>query len=603
MCTKITFSVARSRVLTKLVIALALVLGATFAFSTITYADSLTQLDSSVYAINRTTPSQEYVIGIYPYTTLATFISNFSNSPSGLEVFDETGLVQITDPTDIIATGMKVNLVVASVTEESLTIVVRGDVNGDTVITSADVTHVKKYITGIEIPDHYQFLASELIHDGYITSDDPTILSEYISGSVTADAFNPAPPAQPPLITSTSPSTSTTGETITISGLRFADASAITIGGTACASFSIINATTATCVLPAKSPGTYAIAMTNPVGSSNANVAVGYMLSLSITAPTVDQVLPAGTTSTALTVTTNANTTCKYGTTNQPYALLTNTFSATGATAHSANITGLANGTDYTFYVACSTTVDDMTTTTATVAREFSVDVPAGPPDLGLMQNLTNANCPTTLSYAQDARNNQSYYVQKIAGLCWMLSNLRYAGGGTNTFGDTKTIKERPSGNPVYTPAEWMNAGGSTDFANTDAFDGFFGYVYNWCAAMGGQSNACNSTSTTGFNTSTSICPAGWRLPTGGSGGEFAVLNNTVNGGLTDTDAGLRANFLTVYAGFYWAFGGMIPDGSHLWSSTGDYANSAHQMLSRPDEVSPATSLGKSYASSVRCVR
>src|SRR5207344_1605277 len=61
--------------------------------------------------------------------------------------------------------------------------------------------------------------------------------------------------------------------------------------------------------------------------------------------------LTAGTTQTPLSLTTDENATCRYATTaGVAYASMTNTFSTTGATAHSTTVTGLANGGSYSFF-------------------------------------------------------------------------------------------------------------------------------------------------------------------------------------------------------------------------------------------------------------
>ena len=57
------------------------------------------------------------------------------------------------------------------------------------------------------------------------------------------------------------------------------------------------------------------------------------------------------------------------------------------------------------------------------------------------MQTITTASCPTSRTLALDARDNRTYWVQKLSdGKCWMLTNLAYAGGGSNTYNDVKTI-------------------------------------------------------------------------------------------------------------------------------------------------------------------
>ena len=65
-------------------------------------------------------------------------------------------------------------------------------------------------------------------------------------------------------------------------------------------------------------------------------------------------VLPAGTTQTTLSVNTNENANCRYATTTGvPYGSMPNTFSTTGGTAHSTPLTGLVNGSNYSYYVRC----------------------------------------------------------------------------------------------------------------------------------------------------------------------------------------------------------------------------------------------------------
>jgi len=65
-------------------------------------------------------------------------------------------------------------------------------------------------------------------------------------------------------------------------------------------------------------------------------------------------VLPATATQTTLSLTTDENATCRYGTTpGVAYNSIPNTFSSTGGTAHSTQVTGLVNGNNYNYYVRC----------------------------------------------------------------------------------------------------------------------------------------------------------------------------------------------------------------------------------------------------------
>ncbi|MDR3559388.1 MAG: fibronectin type III domain-containing protein [Candidatus Pacebacteria bacterium] len=64
--------------------------------------------------------------------------------------------------------------------------------------------------------------------------------------------------------------------------------------------------------------------------------------------------LSSGTSSTTLSLKTDESATCKYGTEiSVPYDSMANAFTTTGGTSHSTNITGLAAGTDYVYYVRC----------------------------------------------------------------------------------------------------------------------------------------------------------------------------------------------------------------------------------------------------------
>ena len=86
--------------------------------------------------------------------------------------------------------------------------------------------------------------------------------------------------------------------------------------------------------------------------------------------------LAAGTTQTSLSLTTDEGATCRYATTaGVAYAAMTNTFTTTGATAHSTAVTGLANGGSYGFFVHCQDGAANSSTNDFTIG--FSVALPA----------------------------------------------------------------------------------------------------------------------------------------------------------------------------------------------------------------------------------
>ena len=67
--------------------------------------------------------------------------------------------------------------------------------------------------------------------------------------------------------------------------------------------------------------------------------------------------LAAGTTQTALTLSTNENATCRYASSaGVAYGSMPNTFTTTGGTAQATTVTGLVDGGSYNYYVRCQDT-------------------------------------------------------------------------------------------------------------------------------------------------------------------------------------------------------------------------------------------------------
>lgn len=229
------------------------------------------------------------------------------------------------------------------------------------------------------------------------------------------------------------------------------------------------------------------------------------------------------------------------------------------------------------------------------------------------IQTITAANCPTTRTQVQDARDSHTYWVQKLGGnKCWMLTNLGYAGGGTNTYNDTKTLT---NGTNSYAPtaatASYYVTPSTTNFtteptapSTSTTGSGQYGYLYNFCGANGGQTGngACSSTDSTAVNTTISICPSGWRLPTG-NGGEFGALNTAINGGLTNTDAGLIGTPWLAQRGGYWeVYFSLQGSNGYYWSSTQYSAASAYSLYFYSTVANPTNFYYKFYGLAVRCI-
>lgn len=84
----------------------------------------------------------------------------------------------------------------------------------------------------------------------------------------------------------------------------------------------------------------------------------------------------SGTTSVNMTLTTDENATCKYGTSSGvAYASIASTFSTTGSTSHSQTIGSLSDGNSYTYYVRCQDSSTNANTTDYSIS--FSVSSPS----------------------------------------------------------------------------------------------------------------------------------------------------------------------------------------------------------------------------------
>ena len=104
------------------------------------------------------------------------------------------------------------------------------------------------------------------------------------------------------------------------------------------------------------------------------------------------------------------------------------------------------------------------------------------------------------------------------------------------------------------------------------AGSGKIGVYYNYCAASAGSYCYGNGTSagSSSGNATSDICPAGWRMPTGGSSGEYKALYSHYSTTQTATDpASLQYNLSTPLSGDFYD-GSAYDQGyyGYFWSST-----------------------------------
>ncbi|MDR0979981.1 MAG: hypothetical protein LBM12_02405 [Candidatus Nomurabacteria bacterium] len=230
------------------------------------------------------------------------------------------------------------------------------------------------------------------------------------------------------------------------------------------------------------------------------------------------------------------------------------------------------------------------------------------------IQTITAANCPTARTRVVDARDGATYWIRKVGDLCWMETNLAYAGGGSNYYGDMVPVMVQgtASADATFTNARYFIPTGANRTSGTANPSpningtGQYGYLYNWCAAMGSQAAACQNGAATqpnqGANDGTNIynvCPAGWRLPTGGNGSELGTLATTFGGNAT----GMLTKGLYMKAG-YWSSGSFsyLGQAGKYWTSTVASSDAAYHLDFMSGSTTVNTAFSKRNGQAVRCV-
>ena len=259
-------------------------------------------------------------------------------------------------------------------------------------------------------------------------------------------------------------------------------------------------------------------------------------------------------------------------------------------------------------------------------------------PSAGDMQNWNGCSSlgQGEVTALKDSRDNNVYAVAKLAdNKCWMMENLRLADKDvnnndiilsssnthnpslplTNTWwyssandSDTAPTSYHLSSPIDPTQTNWCTTNSSNcddqsmlDINNTTLFTNntsssyraynnvySYGNYYNWYSATAGHGKYGNSYESN-FTAPGDICPAGWHLPTGISGGEFYNLNTVINSGSTSVSTGLRAypaNF--VYSGYVNSTSITFRNTyGHYWSSAANNETHAYVLSFDDGDVYP----------------
>ena len=250
-------------------------------------------------------------------------------------------------------------------------------------------------------------------------------------------------------------------------------------------------------------------------------------------------------------------------------------------------------------------------------------------PIVHYMQDLNPALCTTTPMTVVDKRDNKEYTIAKLAdGNCWLLENLRLdisdpsvqaklTSATTNATDETLNYLKNGGGSGQY-PANGVIAktasGGSwaddyanpyiaTQYENTiqpasgSSPAGKIGIYYNFCAASAGS--YCYAINASSGDASQDICPSGWRMPTGGTSGEYQALYTAYSSNVTNFQSALSTPLSGVFysgtAGNQGTYGG-------FWSPTRYSDNSMFSLYVGSSSVNPQRNLNRSYGFSVRCI-
>ena len=289
-----------------------------------------------------------------------------------------------------------------------------------------------------------------------------------------------------------------------------------------------------------------------------------------------------------------------------------NSWTASGGTITSD--TSASGGYGYYYYRAQAGV-----TNTATISAKS-----LGTTSSTTMQNLSASSCTHAPSAVKDSRDNEVYYIQRLAdGKCWMLENLRL--GSTSTIALT-TSNTNSSGNYTLpasgtvcfaTTANCDSSGDSTHTGYTVAAintvsktttttgygpgRNYVGVYYNYCAASAGT--ICSDSNSS--NASYDICPAGWKMPTtsssNNSAGSYYYLYNT---GYKANHTAFRYALSTPLSGFIYNDSVRNQDSAgYFWPATRSGNTTMYYLLVNSSNVGPTNTSGSRYdGMSVRCI-
>ena len=173
--------------------------------------------------------------------------------------------------------------------------------------------------------------------------------------------------------------------------------------------------------------------------------------------------------------------------------------------------------------------------------------------------------------------------------------------GNTNEATGVNIIRMHDNGSTWVTPT----IQGANSTVNTTGIPPsqtqYIGNYYNWYTATAGSGTYSTDTNVIAVQ---SICPKGWRLPTGGA--VNAATGNGESQQLYDVYSNYN-NFISATSAVlsgHWTATAAGDQGSNgvWWSSTAHSAVFAYGLYLSPSGIGPLSSSGKGNGRSVRCI-
>ena len=226
--------------------------------------------------------------------------------------------------------------------------------------------------------------------------------------------------------------------------------------------------------------------------------------------------------------------------------------------------------------------------------------------------NIINGMVTEQVYRVKDNRDEQVYWVAKLKdGKVWMTTDLKLGNitletdltSANTNVASTITAATFNSWNTgstsSYSSGQYIRMGVISSSAPQAFGATSTGVLYNYYAASAGTISGSSNSVSAEYD----ICPAGWRLPTGGSTAEFGVLYNHYN-----TNAKMRASPSNGGAGM--SLGGFSNNGSRgytgmyglYWSSSYGHTYNMYNLLLTTSSVDASNSIDRTYGASIRCV-